>query len=78
MKQTKEDIMAEILGGCVLERLDNPYKGGQSCGIMRLPWKISHPEYQITITSGEMRSDYENRELCKTLFSLAISECLKL
>lgn len=78
MRPNKEDIRAAILSGCILERIDNRPKGGQSCGIMRLPWKISHPEYQITITCGEMRTDYENRELCKTLFSLAIDECLKL
>lgn len=75
-----EESIGRILKTVKTERitLHRPY-GGQNVngGMMASGYRISHPEYEITIEISEGRSDIINLETAKLLFELALKEIYK-
>ena len=68
---TKKDILDQA----IIEYEKRPV-GGQQAGIFIPKVKVFHPDIDLTIEVGELRSTIDRVNLAKTLYEIALSELL--
>lgn len=72
-----KDLKELILSKIVWEEYPKRNKGGQQCGIPRIGYKLTHPDFSFEISICEFRSALKNRETCLLLFELFLDEKIK-
>ncbi len=74
---TNKEIEEYYLNTLTFETYPLKKSGGQSCGTTSRGITLKCEELGFQITVSNFRSQSQNRELCLTLFKLALPELIK-